>query len=277
MSLSNQAMLVNLLIRKWDARKLDRSASREIAAKHSAGDAGNFNKLLIDKSALDPINKATSALRNEHYDMTLAWGDNGDRLLPSKLYMKYVDHMRKRRAEIDRLFDGFVQAYPGLVVAARKRLGTLYEPGDYPPANDVRKRFGIEMAFTPVPDANDFRVDVAAEDAVQLKADITRMVEERQRAVVAEVHERAKEMVTRVHERLTSEKPIIRETLMTNLVDLVDLLHAFNRSNDPELTQLETDLRALIRNPDSLRNSAVVRKTTAEAANDIMVRMKWAA
>lgn len=128
----------------------------------------------------------------------------------------------------------------------------------------------------PVPAAEDFRVDVAAEDAALIKADITRINDERQKAVVTELHARAKEMVVRVQTNLSNEKPIIRDTLMTNLEGLVGLVGAFNTHKDPELVQLEDDLRTLIRRPEQLRARPEVRNKTLEAANDVITRMKWA-
>ncbi len=276
MALNEQAMLVNLNISMWDARKYDKVATHDVETKHGANDAGRFNKLLIDRSALDPLVKATGAARQHHYKMTLAWGDNGDRLLPSKMYFKYTSDMRTFKHKIEAAADEFVLLYPALVQAARKRLGTLWDSRDYPSATDVRKRFGMEMSFMPVPAAEDFRVDVAAEDAKLIKADITRITEERQKAVVTELHARAKEMVVRVQTNLSNEKPIIRDTLMTNLESLVGLVGAFNTHKDPELVQLEDDLRMLIRKPEQLRARPEVRSKTLERANDVITRMKWA-
>ena len=276
MALHEQAMLVNLNISMWDARKYDKVATHDVETKHGANDAGRFNKLLIDRTALDPLVKVSGAARQHHYKLTLPWGDNGDRLLPSKMYFKYTSDMRTFKNKIEKAAEEFVALYPSLVQAARKRLGTLYDPRDYPSATDVRKRFGMEMSFMPVPAAQDFRVDVAAEDAQLIKADITRIVDERQKAAVIDLHARAKEMVVRVHTRLSSEKPIIHDTLMTNLEGLVGLVSAFNTHKDPELVQLEDDLRTLIRKPEQLRARPEVRSKTLEAANDVITRMKWA-
>lgn len=277
MALQDQAMLVNLNIRMWEARKYDRVATHDVETKHGANDAGRFNKLLIDKASLSGLVKVTGAARQHHYKSTLPWGDNGDRLLPSRMYFQYQKDMREYRVKVEAAADEFARAYPGLVQAARKRLGTLYDPRDYPPVHLVRQRFGLDTSFTPIPDAKDFRVDVAADDAAKIKEDITRMVGDRHRAAVKDMFARAQEMVTRVHERLTSEKPVIRDTLMTNLQELVTLMHAFNTEGDPELQHLEQQLRAMICTPQQLRARPEVRDKTAKAANDLLASLKLAA
>lgn len=276
MSLSQQAMLANLTISQWTARKYDKTATGDVETKHGAKDAGRFNKLLIDKSALEPIAQLVGKLRTEHYNMTLPWGDNGDRLLPSKLYLQYTQEMRGLRSQFDTAVYTFISGYPALVQAARRRLGTLYDATDYPNPSDIASRFSMSTSFTPVPDAKDFRVDVAAEDAEQIRADITRMVRDRQAEATKDAFRRAKEVVTRVHDRLSADKIIIHESLMDNVRELIDMLPAFNLTDDPGLTQLHAELKNLWCAPKILRANAFVRESTAETASLIIQRMGWA-
>jgi hypothetical protein len=266
-------MLANLNISQWTARKHDRKATAEVEQNHAAKDAGRFNKLLIDKSALEAIQKVASAARDHHYKVTLPWGDNGDRLLPSKLYLTYTQDMRLFRQQFESEVNIFVRDYPHLVQSARQRLGTLYDPADYP--MDIRDRFSFSTAFTPVPDAKDFRVDVAAEDAERIRSDIERMVQDRQAQAVRDAFDRARDIVLRVRDRCSAEKPIIRESLMGNVQELIDMLPAFNLTKDPKLDELARDLKGLVKHPDALRTRADVREDTAKAASDILSKMGW--
>jgi hypothetical protein len=275
MALNTQAMLANLNISQWTARKHDRKVTDEVEKNHAAKDAGRFNKLLIDKSALEAVQKVASAARDHHYKVTLPWGDNGDRLLPSKLYLAYTQDMRMFRDAFNREVDTFVRDYPQLVQDARKRLGTLYELADYPLVSDIRDRFSFSTAFTPVPDAKDFRVEVAEEDAEKIRHDIEQMVLLRQHEAVKEAYARAKDIVLRVRDRCSAEKPVIRESLMSNVQELIDMLPAFNLTKDPQLDQLARDLKGLVKSPDALRTRADVREDTAKAASDILSKMGW--
>ena len=130
--IQDKAMLANLTIQQWSARKQDKAVSAEVDRAHGANDAGRYNKLLVDKSALEPISKLAGDLRSRHYHFTMPWGDNGDRLLPGTLYMKYTTEMRTLRTQFDAAVSAFISIYPNLVTNARTRLGTLYNAEDFP-------------------------------------------------------------------------------------------------------------------------------------------------
>src|SRR5438270_10146005 len=90
-SLPSRAMLCSLSISAWSARKHDRDASEEIAARHGAqADAGRYHKVLLPKQALAEIQKIVSEARGEHHFITLPWDDNGYRVLPAAAYMEHV-------------------------------------------------------------------------------------------------------------------------------------------------------------------------------------------
>jgi hypothetical protein len=145
--IQDQAMIANLNIRQWTARKHDKAVSAEVDVNHNAQDGGRYNKMLIDKSALDPITKHGGRIRDYHYTMTLPWGDNGDRLLPAKVYLDYTAAMRKFKDDGEVLTRAFISSYPQLVSDARTRLGTMYDPQDYPDSYDIRHKFGMNVSF----------------------------------------------------------------------------------------------------------------------------------
>jgi Protein of unknown function (DUF3150) len=259
MALHERAMLASLNISQWEGRKFDKKATVELEQTHQASNAGRFNKLLIDDAALKPIAKAAGEMRRHHDKVTLPWGDKGERLLPSRLYLQYTKDMRGYRDSFTREVDTFLNSYGGLVSAARKRLGSLYNAADYPDVKDISRRFGVEMSFMPVPSANDFRVDVAIQDRDAIRKDIDTKIRERQAQAIADATERAKVYVQRIVEVLSSEKPRIFDSLMGNVEELVSMLPAFNLLDDPGLTKLEQSLAGLLVNPDSLRNMKSVR------------------
>jgi hypothetical protein len=272
--IQEKAMLANLTIRAWTARKLDRKVSAEVEQQHGAKDAGNFNKLLIDKNALQPLSQHGGRVRDYHYKMTLPWGDNGDRLLPSTAFMEYTAAMRTYRSEAEKLADDFAQQYPQMVSDARVKLGSMYDPKDYPPIGDIRERFGIALSFLPVPDANDFRVDVGAEAVQEIKDSITQAVAQRQQDAVKECWGRLFDVVSKIETMLVKEKPIFRDSLIENAEELIDLLPKLNITNDAGLLAVCDDIRSqLLVDPARLRRSARLRTETAKHAMDILVRV----
>ena len=126
MSLKEKCMIVNLAISQWSARKYDRNVSNEVAQNHAATDAGRFNKILIAGEALKQIAKVANSARNFHYQNSLSWSDNGDRILPSENFFNYTSEMLKFKSEFDDLVREFIANYPSLVQDAKLRLNTLF-------------------------------------------------------------------------------------------------------------------------------------------------------
>src|SRR5258708_20349767 len=108
-SLSSRAMLCSLSISMWSARIHDRAISEEIATLHRASaNAGRYNKLLLPKTALEEIQKIAQEARQEHYFMTLPWGDDGYRVLPAAAYMDHAEKLRANANHSCPPFNAFV-------------------------------------------------------------------------------------------------------------------------------------------------------------------------
>lgn len=272
--IQSKAMLATLSISAWTARKQDKKVSAEIEAAHSAHDAGRFNKLLINKALLDPITKLAGQVREYHYFNTLAWADSGARLLPTKLFIAYSAEIRKFKDQFSKLVLDFKADYPAEVQAARARLGTMYRPEDYPEAWQLDDRFSINLEFTPVPDAQDFRVDVSAEAQDELRASVTQAVALRQAEAVKATFVRVRDVVSKIADRLSKDDPIFKDTLITNAEDLCTVLDALNITSDPQITQVrEAILTHLLVSPSELRANQLLRKRVARMASEILATL----
>jgi hypothetical protein len=274
MSIQERAMLVQLNIKQWPGKKQDKKVTAEVETAHGAHNAGRFNKDLVSKSLLTPHTKLTGEVRQKHYELTLAWNDNGQRLLPSKLFMDYTAYMRTAKSAFAKLTSELVASYPAEVQCARQRLGTMYEPDDYPDASDMYARFDLAVEFAPVPAANDFRVDVGNEAAEEIRTSITNTVHTKQEAAVKATFARVRDVVSKIYERLSIPDAIFKDTLITNAEDLCVVLNGLNITDDPLITQLEKDIRGqLIEPPDAIRRNPALRGRVAHAAQEILGRI----
>lgn len=273
--LQDSAMLVTLTISQWTARKHDKSVSSEVDKAHGAKDGGRYNKLLIRKEALDPMSKVEGAARAYLYKMTHAWGNNGERLLPTALFLDFSQTMQQFRNEFDGRVRDFIAEYPLLVQEARTRLGTLYDPADYPIS--IREKFSFPApAVTPVPSANDFRVNLNAEYVDSIKADITQRMHELQKDSLKQCWQRVRVVVSKMTERLGNEKSPIFDSLISNARELIDILPALNLTNDQELSDIATELQGILVPTDRLRNDKALRADVAAKADAILRKLPWA-
>ena len=85
---------------------------------------------------------------------------------------------------------------------------------------------------------------------------------------------RAKEMVEHMVERLEDPKTIFRNSVVTNLGDLVELLPKLNFTNDKKVSAMIVDLKALCVNPEHLRSNSKTRAAVLKRAKAILRGIK---
>lgn len=268
--IQQSAMLAALNISQWTARKYDKKVSVEVEQKHAAKDAGRYNKLLVAKEALEAISKVATAARSYHYKMTLPWGDNGERLLPATLFEEYTNNIGDYRDTFNKRVNEFVRDYPDLKQDAIRRLGSMYDPQDYPPVEDIAGRFGMRVDFSPVPVANDFRVNLNQDYVERIQLDIETRLVNRQNEAMKHCWQRVREVVGHIHERLVDKDKTFRDSLISNAEELLMILPALNITNDPELTRVAQEVKTLLVAPERLRQDEGLRSSTAERAAQIL-------
>lgn len=282
---SKTAMLVSLNVRAYGARKEDKKISQEIATTHgTTTDAGKYAKQIVAKAMLDPVTKAASAIRMYHYENTLPWLDEGIRILPAANFEKYKTAMVGLQDTYDSAVREFVNNWPAIIEDARSRLNGMFDVKDYPV--DVRSRFGCNVRFMPIPDANDFRVEIANAERDALRLQIEGTLSEASQTAMRDLWERVAEAVKAMASRLGAYKTVIvdgkaktenpfRDSLVENLRDLCDLIPRLNFAGDTELEairqRIESELLQV--SPDVLRGRDTVRQDVAARAEDIAKRI----
>ena len=282
-SIASSAMLVELSISGWTARKLDKKVSAEIdVAKGTQTQAGNYNKnLLAGTGFLDTITKYAANARAWHISQTLPWSDSGVRLLPVSNFIAYKEQLNKLEENYTALVHKFVDAYPNLVTAAAFQLGNLFDRAEYPDADKIFHKFKFSYNFFPVPQAGDFRVDIGEEAKQELANSCQHAYEERLNNAMGEAWQRLHKCLSNVSERLTinddGKEKIFRDSLVENAHELIDLLTHLNITKDPKLEQARTELYEAIghHDADSLRSSVVAKESVKNKVDSILSKFEF--
>ena len=275
MNLSDRALLVQLSVSQWTARKYDKKATQDVAASYgTTTSAGRFNKALLPMNdLLDRVHKKTTFIRTKFYANTLPWGMEGTMMLPTSNYLNFVTEFRKEKAEWQRLVDDFVNNYDNLKLDAQRLLNGLYNEADYPSSRDIVDKFKMDMAVFPVPNT-DFRVAIGSDELTRIQQDVERRVAEAQTVAMREVWDRLYERVKHMAEKLADPKAIFRDTLVDNLREQCDMLTRLNFTDDPNLEALRSEVESnLLKHPDALRNDPDLRRDKAAEAKAIMDKM----
>jgi hypothetical protein len=238
-------MLVDLNISVWTGRKMDRKVSDEIdASKHTKSRAGNYHKkLLAGTQKLEELQKLVSAMRIWHYEQTLPWSDGGSRLLPMKNFLDYKATLGDYENQFRDAVQAFLVEYPTLVTAAAFQLGDLFDSEEYPDVSKLDDKFRMRYVFMPVPEAGDFRIDVNEASKAELQAQYKEFYDNKLGEAMQDAWDRLHDCLTKMSSKLAGdEKQIFRDTLVTNAVDMCELLTKLNVTND---TKLETARKKL--------------------------------
>ncbi len=286
MCIQSSAVLVELSISAWTGRKQDKQVSEEIdAAKHTKAKAGNYMKrLMAGTPHLDNVQKLVTGMRVWHYEQTLPWSDGGARLLPMKNFFDYKATLSNYETQFNDAVESFLIDYPTLVSAAAFQLGDLFNYDEYPDVDKVRDKFKFRYVFLPVPDTNDFRIDMDEQQKADLENQYKNFYDNKLSEAMQEAWNRLHDCVTKMSEkladaptpRITKEgeiyTQIFRDTLITNAVDLCGLLTKLNVTNDPKLEAIRRRLEATVTGVEAkeVRENNTIRHDVKSQVDEIL-------
>ena len=287
-SIASSSVIVELRIGQWTARKKDKRASAVVTHSNNA-DSGtaNVNKKLLGHSQdLDALQKFTANARNTHYAMTMPWSDLGQRLLPTTLYQKYHHTMTGLQNEFYRMKDAFVKEYDWEVSKAQARLGDLFVHDDYPTPASVASKFRFEIDYEFLKeDSEDHRIQVSNEGLETIKASDRAFYERRYNSAMNDIWKRTHKALTNMSQKLATEgedvrlnkqgSQVFRDSMVENVLDMVDMLSACNVGNDSQMEamrlQLDESLHGVT--ADGLRTSASLRAETKTAVDEAIANL----
>lgn len=263
MNLSDRALLVQLNISQWTARKFDKKTTQEVATRNGVNaNVGRYNKSLLPANDyLAMVHQKAGYIRNKYYENTLPWGIEGTQMLPSANYLNFVSEFRKEKAEWQTLVNLFTSNYGLLKADAKRFLGPMYHEADYPHESQIAAKFKMDMAVFPVP-SNDFRVSIGDEELSRIQLDVERRVQDASASAMKDVWQRLYDRVEHLVERLVKiddPKARFHDTTIEHLRDLCELLPRLNFADDPNLEAMRHEVEAKLAN---LNKDAIVGNDT---------------
>ena len=194
------------------------------------------------------------------------------------MFFDYQKEITRMEQEFNTLVDTFLSSYDKLVLQAQMKLGTLFNQDDYPPVDMVRDKFKFSVKFAPVPEVGDWRVNVGQEAEAILKESYANYYQANLESAYADVWERTHEALTRMSEKLSGDKKqIFRDTLVSNVVDMVDLLEKFNVTGDQKMRTAKHKLESVMLGitPDALREDDHLRHDVKGKVDSLLKEFSW--
>jgi len=284
MSISASAVLVELNISVWPASKLDREITDKVNTDASAvrGASQTKKNLFAGTSLRKDIEKFAARVRLYHNQHTLPWADKGERMLPTALFMEYKQTMNGFEQTFNMMCQNFFLEYPRLVAEAPTNLGTMYKAEDYPELEDVKRKFGFRRAVNPMPESGDFRLDIPANDLDEMRSEFEAKSNERLADAMREPWKRLHKVLTDMSEKLTEAagddgKKRYHDSLISNPVELCELLTKLNVTNDPKLEEARRQLELTMLGADieSIKEYADSRSELKSKVDAILDKFTW--
>ena len=271
-SISSAAMIVDFNASVWTARKKDHKASEDVAdANHADKGVANVSKNLLGNCAeLLAVQKFAANVRNKHYSMTMPWSDNGSRLLTTAQYFRYHEAMTDLQQEFHRLTEQFLQVYEWKIMEAQAKLGDMFNRDEYPTRAGLESKFAFRMAYIPLPDAGDFRIDIGNEAMEQIKSQYSDQYASAIKTAMTDIwhklHDNLSTLVRQLDVNDEGKGNRLYDTVFDRAIELTEMLGTCNVTGDSQMEamrrQLETALHGL--NLEQIKNSPSLREDTRE-------------
>jgi len=274
MSITKKAMIVKLHVSAWKGHAKDLNVTSKAQSSFGAEKgSGIYNKYLVPKKSLAEVQAAESKARSFHQKMTLPWNDGGDRLLPSKNFLKYNQGMRQNKQHFETAVSKFCAQYPLLITDAQKVLGQMYSKYEYPDPNFLKEKFAFFTDYTPVPDSGDFRVDMEKIDQDRIKRELDEKNTRSHKEAMKDLWDRLYNVVETMANGLSNGR--VYDAYVKNIEELTEILPDLNIADDQALNDMAKEVRDSLtaHTPGQLRKDKKLKDDTVTEANAIMNKM----
>lgn len=256
-SLSTSAMLCHLSIGAYSFTKKDRAASAKLVADNNVEPGlARAHKTLITSPKLDAIRTFVTRAHEINRNMTCDWMGKL-RLLPAPLIPDHQRTMDKMEKEFERYVDDFGSDYAWLEADMQLKLGKMYDPTEYLPWEQLRRKFYFSVSYMPMPKEGDWRLDVSKETEEALREHYERRLADAMTDAMTDVWDRVRKMLEGDGDKDAGMLGALRietdaegkvhrgriyDTRIAAAKDLISMLGALNIAGDPKMNLVQQRL-----------------------------------
>jgi hypothetical protein len=255
----------------WLGVRKTLSPEQKSQAAESFGAERNYlsaGKKLLDTS--HPAFKAVTSVRSRILgywrSLSLPYPEPGIRLIRQEDISPFIVQMTTLRQELIEAAQQLDAQYTELKAAARRRLGTLFNPADYPAS--LVGWFDCTWDFPSV-EPPDYLRQLSPQLYEQEAVRVTARFDEAIRLAEEAFTDEFGKLITHLTERLSGsedDKPkVFRDSAMENLTEFFQRFRHLNVSSSEQLDQLVNQAQRVVRNvqPQQLRGDHHLRQRIA--------------
>ena len=222
-------------------------------------------KKLIDTT--HPAFKRVTGVKNQAVQfwkgLSLPYPEPGLRLIRQDDIQGFDVQMTTLKSELDEAVAGLNEHYDELVSAARNRLGSLFNTGDYP--ESLIGMFDIQWDYPSVepPDyLRQLNPQLYEQEAQRVAARFDEAVQLAEQAFLEELSALVSHLTERLAGNDDGKPKTFRDTSVTNLTDFFERFRRLNVRSNEELDELVQRAQQVVRGvePQALRDSQTLRQ-----------------
>ena len=286
--LQKKALMVRFTTKNLNRNKTDKDLAAIIHEQKKVGDPRTVrcSKSIFPKDRTDSFMKPSAECKNYFYEHTSPWDDRGWRLLAVDIYKSFTKKMKEFTTTYKTAVFSFIDDFEAGIEEMRSdtSLGGAFKQTDYDKwfnrdgsvnREELLKNFKLEVEFDTVTTGNDLAASLTDSDKAILAEEINNKAKMKFAAAQKSIAERLHTVITKMHERLSVSDQTFRDTLVSNVEDLIDIIPALNIANDPKLNAMAEEARELLKfDPQTLRDDDSKRKEISDKAASIADNMK---
>ena len=149
----------------------------------------------------------------------------------------------------------------------------MFDRDEYPTAEKLAGKFRFGYVFLPVPEAGDFRIDVNEQYKAELQEQYSKFYDSKLEQAMQDAWDRLHGCLERMSDKLSGDtKQIFRDTLVTNAVEMCELLTKLNVTGDSKLEALRKKLESALVGlaAEDLRKDDDLRLDTKAKVDEIL-------
>ena len=235
--------------------------------------------LSAGKKLLDtqhPAFKAVTAVRSRILGywkgMTLPYPEPGVRLIRQDRVDTFNSHMEELRGELQEAVQRLDEHYAELRSAASGRLGSLYDPADYPVS--LAGLFQVAWDFPSVepPDyLRQLHPEIYEQECQRMRQRFDEAVQLAEQAFTAELSQLVSHLTERLAGQTDGKAKIFRDSTITNLTEFFQRFRRLNIRSNEQLDQLVDQCQNVVRNvePQLLRDSQGLRQCVVQELSQV--------
>ena len=261
----------------WLGTRKTLTVEQKNQAADSFGAEGKFlsaGKKLLDTS--HPAFKAVTAIKGRCQSywraVSLPYPETGIRLISQRAIGDFDRQVSEFRDELTEAVGTLDRHYDELRSAARRRLGDLYNPSDYPAT--LIGLFGIEHEYPSVepPDyLRQLNPQLYEQECRRVQSRFDEAVQLAEQAFLDELSKLVEHLGERLNGDADGKPKVFRDTAVTNLTEFFERFRSLNVHSSGELDELVQRAQRVMNGvePQQLRDNSMVRQRLANQLSGV--------